>query len=342
MRLLPLALTLLSLSGCRSDDKAASDDTGPAGSGGEDSGGEEALTADPSGAIVLSDPHNYAYNGALDAPSTTVAELSDITLDFSELVDDLQCHELDPVADIDQAVLLVFPYLTQEEVEEGLSTDSLEQVDLGVYLSQETGESTSVQLADFTFFGTDADIETEFTEGSGTWLVTFATGDSVGVGNRMLAFIEPSASSDVTEVSVTDGCSLLDYTVDITSAEVVPVLADGPWALDWSAITTTGQGTEFVATKVSSLMLAHYADLDVAGVEDNFLDLELIPTDMWTLDHASGTSADLSAATHVDDGSAFPGFSDGDGTWVLALRCVTCPNPAPLVLSVLVPSPPAG
>lgn len=309
------------------------------GSGTGDDGGDDTGDGgpDPSGAVPITDARNYTYQGSLDAKSTAVAELTDITVDWSALGEDLQCHDLDPVADIDNTVLLVFPYLTEEEVEEGLSTDSLEQSDLGVYLSQEPGDATSVQLADFTFFGTDADIELEFEEGSGTWLVLFATGNTVGVGSRMLTFIEPSKSTDNTLVTVEEGCSVLDYTVDIASAERTPVLADGPWLVDWSAVTQTGQGTELEPTKVSSLMLAWYSGLEVSELEAQFLDLELIATDTWTLEHAGGTSADLSLATHVEDGSAFTGFGEADGTWILALRCRTCPNPAPLVLSVLEP-----
>ena len=324
-------------SGTGSGDEGGGDDTavGSGGDEGGDEGGDDG--PDPSGLIPLTDADNYTYQGTLDAPSTAVKELTDISISWSSLSTDLQCHDLDPVADIDNTVLLVFPYLTQEEVEQGLSTDSLEQSDLGVYLSQEPGDETAVTLANFTFFGTDADIEAEFTEGSGTWLVLFASGTTVGVGSRMLTFIEPRADTENTEVEVTDGCSVLDYTVDIAGASSVQVLADGPWTVDWSAITETGQGTEFLDTKVSSIMVSWYPGLTAADLEGQFLDLELIAGQTWTADHKSGTSADLSLATSTEDGSAFPGFTETDGTWVFALRCQTCPNPAPLLLTVLEP-----
>ena len=45
--------------------------------------------------------------------------------------------------------------------------------------------------------------------------------------------------------------------------------------------------------------------------------------------------ADLALATG-DDGD-FTGFTDG-GTWVLALMCSSCSNPAPLFLTVVEPS----
>ena len=36
------------------------------------------------------------------------------------------------------------------------------------------------------------------------------------------------------------------------------------------------------------------------------------------------------------DGATFPGF-DTDATWILALRCGRCANPAPPVLTVITP-----
>ena len=90
----------------------------------------EAPAADADGSVPLSDANNFAYEGVLDAPSLPLAELTDVALDWSGLTTDLRCNALDPVADIDNTALLVFPYLTEEEVEAGLSDDSLDQADL--------------------------------------------------------------------------------------------------------------------------------------------------------------------------------------------------------------------
>jgi len=291
---------------------------------------------DPSGLIALGDGNNYGFDGQLDGPTIPLAAEQDATIDFSGLDKDLQCHDLDPVADVDNVALLMFRYLTETEVEAGLSTDSLEMADMSLYISYEPGDATSFRLSDLSFFGTDPEIEAEFHEGNGSFLVLLTTGTTVGSGARMIGFLQPSAGETSTSGALTDGCSVLDYEADLTSLQPLAVLPDGPWTLDWSAVTETGQGTELVDTKVTSVMLAYYASLTMADLERQFLDIEILADRTWNLEHAGGTSADLSLLVDASDGSTFAGF-EAEGTYLLALRCGSCPSPAPLVLTQLVP-----
>jgi hypothetical protein len=60
-------------------------------------------------------------------------------------------------------------------------------------------------------------------------------------------------------------------------------------------------------------------------------------TALWDLALTGEPTADLSKATLRSGGSAFDGFSHGTGTWILALMCSTCQNPAPILLTVLEP-----
>ncbi len=295
-------------------------------------------TSAGAGVLTLTDASNYRFVGLLDGPSYPVQEGADISVSWAALADDIQCHAVDPVGDIDNIALMVFPYLSEAEVEEGLSEDSLTQVDLGVYLSHEPGDATQAVLSDLTFFGTPADIQTELFAGSGAWMLLLTTGIEVGIGALTFAFIEPDPDSSQTTVSLDQGCGVLDYTADLSSAE--PVAVSGvPW-LDWSGVTTSGQGLDFQRLDVTEVMVARYADLSPAELETQFLDLEQLADDFWTLEHASGTAADLSQLVNRDDGSAFSGFdgSEADGTWLVALRCAHCANPAPLYLAVLEPS----
>ncbi len=317
-------------------------DGGAADGGAADGGAADGGAADggadggaPSGDISLGDAHNYSFHGVLDGPSVPLAELQDVTLSWSGLTHDLLCHDLDPVADIDNIALMIFPDLTEAEVEQGLADDSLSQVDLGAYLSFEPGDATDVSLTDLTFFGTDADIEEQFYEGHGAWLIALTTGTTIGVGARSIAFLTPTAGETATRGEITGGCDVLDATVDLQSLQPVPIAADGPWNIDWSALTTNMGGNPFDPLLVSEIMVARY-DLDLPQLQEQFLDLELITDDLWLGPHAAGTSTDLSTLTRVTDGAAFPGFS-ADGTWLFALRCGTCANPAPLFLTVLEP-----
>jgi hypothetical protein len=295
---------------------------------------EDLPAPDPTGAVVLTDAANYTFSGTLDAPSFPVAPETDVTLEWSTLTTNLRCQPLDPVADIDNTALLYFPYLTEAEIEQGLSMDTLNQADLGVYLSYEPGDGTSVSLSQVSFFGTDPEIEAQFTAESGTWLVLLTSGTTIAVGVQMLAFLEPTAGETSTAASVTDGCPVLDYSADLASADRVPVLADGPWLLDWSALTRDGQGSPFEPTRADALMVARF-DESITDLEADFLDLELLAEETWTYTLGGGTTADLGALSGPSD--PFPGF-DAAGTWALALRCTTCPNPAPLFLTFVVPS----
>ncbi|MFN7143462.1 MAG: hypothetical protein ACK4YP_06795 [Myxococcota bacterium] len=291
----------------------------------------DAPAAAADGSVPLGDANNFSYVGTLDAPSFAVAERADVSLSWERLATDLRCNGLDPVADIDNTALLVFPYLTEEEVERGLSEDTMEQADLGVYLSYAPGDATSVSLSQMSFFGTDAEIEAQFEAGSGTWLVLLTTGTSVAVGARMLAFLTPTVDATAVAAEVDDGCAVLDFSADLASLAPVPVLRDGPWRLDWSALTRNGQGGAFVPTRVDGLMVARF-DEPVDALEASFLDLELLAEETWSYPVAGGTSADLGALA----AGGFPGFH-GDGTWALALTCSTCPNPAPLFLTRVQP-----
>lgn len=291
---------------------------------------------DPSGALPLGDDNNYGFDGALDGPTITLASGQDAEIDFSALDHDLQCHALDPVADVDNVAVLLFRYLSEAEVEDGLSNDTLDMSDLSAYLSYEPGDATNFRLSDLTFFGTDPEIEGEFIPGNGSFLVLLTTGTTVGTGARMIGFLEPSDESRNTSGSLDDGCSVLTYDADLTSLRPMSVLPAGPWNLDWSAVTTTGQGGDFTTTDVTSLMLAYYEDLAPSDLEAQFLDLELLADRTWTADHPGGTAADLSLLVDAADGTPFPGF-EAEGTYLVALRCASCPNPAPLVLTQLVP-----
>ncbi len=279
--------------------------------------------------------NNYIFEGILNAPRLPLAALQDGAVEWGSLDADLQCHALDPVAEIDNVSLMVFPYLSADEVEEGLAVDSLQQVDMGIYLSHQPGDATEIVLSDLTFCGTEANIHEEFTAENGTWLVLFSTGTGVGVGSRMMAFLEPTEGGPTT-ATVRDGCSVLDHTVEFETLEPIEVSLDGPWVVDWSDLTVTGQGGPLIPTRVDSLKLARFETLTLADLEEQFLDLDTVATQQWSAPHPSSTVDDLSVMVDVIDGSPFPGFHD-DGVWILALMCDSCPVPAPLALTVLTP-----
>ncbi|MBL6975201.1 MAG: hypothetical protein ISR64_05660 [Deltaproteobacteria bacterium] len=324
------ALAILSLAGCGSD--AGSDagtDTNTA-----DPGGEMLPPDCPQGTtVVLTDDDNYTFSGSMDIRSYTLAALGDPLFDWSGLKVDLQGHAMNPAGDVDQAAVIVFTNITEEEIEAGLSTNTLEQSHVTLFTQLKTAGATSAHLSEFTVFGNDIDVEQYFEEGYGVWLLTITRGTVPGVGTLMAAFLRPEATASAITLELTKDSTVLDFTVDLESLEGVPFPPSTPDAiLDWSGLTAKGDGMEFVAGDVDEVMVAHYTDLTPTDLEKQFLDVELLADEVWTADVASGTTLELIALSGAT--GPFPGIDD-EGTWLLTLRCTTCANPVPPFLTLL-------
>jgi hypothetical protein len=307
----------------------------------QDSAEEEQIldTSDPGPAeVLLTDANNYYIGATLDIPSFPVTSLSDIRMDWSQISSDLQCHDVDPVADIDVASALIFPYLSEEEVEIGLGAGTVQQVDLGGYVLEDVGDATDAQLADLGFYGTDVDIELLFKQGSGSWLVLLTTGDTLGVGGRTMAFLEPRDDATTTEVSFPEGCGLLAIEPDLHSLTPPVVRRDGPWNMDWSGLLHDGQGLDLVRSDIDTATLGWYPGYTTADLEADFFDVELNAELSWAVHLTGGQTIELQYLVDADL-QPFPGFGvgEGEGVWLFALRCSLCPNPAPVFLTVLDP-----
>jgi hypothetical protein len=283
-------------------------------------------------AIELSNSNNYSWTGGLKIPGFETAETSDIHLDFSQLTQDMLCHDMDPVADVDILGLTRFPRLSEEEVGKGLTDNSLLQADTNGYLSCEPGDATSCDLSDFNFGGTFYDAVSVYKQSGGVYLLVVATGSTPGQGGLFLAFLQPRPESTVTEVVFQNDCGVVDYTVDMESLQKLALPADGPWLIDWSNVSSSGNGQPVVPGKLDEVLVGHYTQTP-AEIQGQFTDLEPLASELYKLELTGGTEADLSGLADAD-GGAFPGFTT-DGTWVLGLRCTSCTNPAPIFLTVV-------
>lgn len=280
--------------------------------------------------VVLEDAHNYSFDGGLDIQGVEVQAEADLTIDWSTLDTDLQLHTMDPAGDVDMLTLLAFRYLTEAEVMDALSNNALLQSDIGLFVTNETGAVlTDTTLSEFTLLGNDIDVEAEFTSTvAESWLVIAQSGTTPGVGSRMLKFLRPSDASDVTAVDIVNTDTTLEFTVDLSSLSQVSLPAgDTDITLDWNDLTTDSLGNEFVAGGIDEVLVARY-DLDAAGLEAEFLDIELLGSPLY--------QASLNAATtfELSELDGFEGF-DHEGTWVVALRCGTCTHPAPPFLTLV-------
>lgn len=292
-------------------------------------GGDE---GEDTAVVSLLNEQNYEWTGGLEIPSYVTAELQDIVLDYSALTKDMLCHDLDPVATVDSLGLTRFPRMSGADVSTGLTNNSLLQSDTNGYVSCEPGDATSCPLSDFSFGGTAYDVVSIYEEAGGTFLLNLATGFEPGQGAVFVLQLLPTPGSDVTTVNFADNCDIVQMEFELDALEKLPMTAAGPWTIDWSTVSITGNGEPVQPSELDQVMVAHYTQT-TTELEAQFLDLEIIAEQFYTLQLDGGTDADLAGLVSAE-GTGFGGFTT-DGTWLLALRCLQCTNPAPIFLTVV-------
>ncbi len=304
----------------------------------ENTDGTEGSDDGERGNIWLVDANNYRSMSSLSIPTVETGSGTDLDICWSNVIDDIQCHEVAPQADIDNVALLRFLNLTEEEVELKLTSGELAQSEIDGYLEYNTDHaSTCTKLSSMSFFGTAIEIEEEYVESSDrTYLLVFTEGTTPGVGARAMTFAKPTAASANTMVEGLPGCGMLDFSADLSSIEAVPVETSGPWVVGWRDVTRDSQGGEIVFENIDGVLLGFYGGMTAAELQGQILDLELIATSLWEIELTGGKIADLAQAESRSDGSKFTGF-EGDGTWVLGLMCSACQKPSPIVLAILDP-----
>jgi len=286
--------------------------------------------------LLLTDTHNYNFVGTLEVESIATSEAADLTICWDQIAQDIQCHDTDPVTDIDNISLIRLPHLTQEEVEEGLAGQGFQQADVSGYIEYQPEDSTCASLSDLSLFGTEIDIETEFNEEGGTFLVMLTSGVEPGVGARVLAFLTPTAGETNTQVDIPDGCGALDVSVDLEHGSNISIPAtQSSWPVSWSDLTADAQGYDLDLNRIDGVQVGNFGSLRPSDLETQFLDLESLAEQLYYLPIEAGSSADLIEATD-SDGNAFSGFTE-EGLWLLALRCSRCSNPAPIFLTFIDP-----
>ena len=347
--LVPFTLTFLfALStGCSGDSESTGDSGG--GSGGSPAtGGTSGSGGNPAcpNMILANQVNNYAFSSTLTFPPTSVQPDTELTFGWGNVTTDFLGHALDPMAGI-TAVNVMLWNLTQEDLELKLNADTLLMRDLGVIATLFTERMrTEGSLFEFTSAGmaiTPEDIlpfldAEAFPPDANTYTVMIADGMELGEGTRMIQGFKLDPTSTNTHVELTNTSTALQYMVNL-QAHTRTNLPMGTAAvtIDWGDMTVNALGNEFIPTEITEALVAYYTE-PVADLEAQFLDLELIAEGMWRGTVESGTSVTLSSLTN-ESGQPFTGI-DGNGTWIVALICGSCRNPAPWYLSILAPCTP--
>jgi hypothetical protein len=293
--------------------------------------------------VFLTDEQDYTFESSLDIESTAVKATTDILFDWSGLTVDMVGHEVNPASGIGMITVMLWQ-LPEEELMGKLINDSWAFSDIVAPAMKKTDYAlTSLNLFDLESAGGSPLTEemlvefldpTIYPPENHTWSVMLSKGVVIGRDAAMLALFKPDPDETNTEVYITSDSTDLTYSADLSSLKKVKITAGTPEIImDWSdSIEFNALGAEFIPTHITEAMVAYYSSKTPADLEDEFLDLEIIADEIWRLDIPYGTSADLSVLTN-EDGDNFSGI-DENGTWILALICGDCANPAPWFITV--------
>ena len=277
---------------------------------------------------TLQNHNNYKYSSALDIRQYPLQPQSNALIEWSDLQIDVQGHSVEAEM-IEQLTLVAFLHLTPEEIEEKLADDTLLQADISLYVVC-TPENQRCELGDFGILGASLYVPEHFTDGQGVWMLALRSASTRGA--HSFAFLIPDQSSSATEVNIDS--TTADLQVDVHFTEHTPLLVqrDNPDVhIDWRELTIDGLGNETDPSKMDELFVAQYNG-DLEDLERRFFTLDREYQQFWEMNlDSSGTTSLLGLQGETE----FAGFSD-EGTWLLALLCSTCLNPAPRFITSVV------
>jgi hypothetical protein len=321
--------------------------TSAGGTGGKGTGratGGTTTVACSGNPVHASDASNYAFASTLSLPPVSVAPGVDLTFDWSGVTADMRGRPIDPKKDLNLVAVTMWQ-LSLPDLEAKVNAETLVMRDLTVLpLTFPTdGSKTSANLVDFTFVGQVVDPVTilsyfdvaTYPTSNHVYMVLAQTGTLLGQEIRMLQAFRLDATSTNTTVKLTNASVQLAYKANLH--DLVPLTTPARQAgitFDWSALQSNAFGGAFDPTAITEILVGRYQQ-SPTELEARFGELDSIATDLYRGEILAGTSFDLS---QLEDsaGKRFAGI-DESGTWLVALQCGTCRNPAPWYLSRLVP-----
>jgi len=310
------------------------------------SGGSPSVTC-TNGTIVANEMNDYAFSSAITLPTVKVKSMSDLSFNWGGVTTDFLGHTVNPVTDLNTIFLLVVD-LPIATFQKQLNDDTFNQGDIVITPPPSfspTGVTTGSLYSDFTAGGEMIDMTkaapylnaTTYTPANSTFTIAAQTGTNIGTGIRMLQAFQLDDASTSTNVTLTNSSTMLQYSANLHSLHPTGVPAHtAALSIDWGQLTTNALGADVTntITNITSAIVGHYTQTP-AELESQFLNLRTIAQDLYTAQIQSGTSLDFT--TLMDSaGNPFPGV-DSTGTWLVALICDNCRNPAPWYLTVLEP-----
>jgi hypothetical protein len=331
------------------------DDTATGGAGGTSgsapmggtggSGAVGGMATSCSSTVTTSVDTNYKFSSTLTLELTKVKPSSEIIFDWSGVSSDFLGHPVN-LADVGMIEIGLWK-MGVADFEQKLNDDALAQSDLEIIATiLPTPGQTTGSIFDLTVNGTpiqggkDTVLEyldiTKYPPENHVYTVFVAEGTTPGKGTRMMHGFQLDAASSTTEVKVTSQSTALAYTADIASRSKLAVPAStASVTIDWTNMTTTAAGLPFKPQQITQIRVGKYTQSPAELEGANFLNLDTIAQELYQAEVTVGTKFDFSK-TKTSSGQAFTGI-DSSATWLVALNCGGCANPAPWYLSILEP-----
>ena len=299
------------------------------------------------GNVVIKDVNNYSSTSSLTIPVVTTAQKTDLTFTWDLIKKDLLCHT---AGSIDNVSFLKITNATMDSVEQEAAHGQLNANNVAIYGEQHTATAgdggtpaTTVTLSKFYYYDTFNPL-TDYVAPTSTqniqYMMLFAHGTTAGIGAQSMVFISPSSTSTNTMVPAPDACAgtFLDFSATLSPMAVSIPIA-GPWKIDWSQVTKDNFGIplNLSVTNLDKVEVGFFQNKQPADIQADFLNIEQDATALYTFSVPKGQKyVDLTEG-EADGGGSFPGFTQTDGTWAVAVFYSADSVPAPIIFAILQP-----
>ena len=293
--------------------------------------------------ITLKNENNYSSTSTLSLGNVDTVAGQALTIDWSAVAEDMQCHSLDPLNTIKNVAIVWLPNMTHADAQVKLISGNLDLSTVGSYCEYNTDHaSTTAPTSSMKCLTGDSRLPVQ--SDTDTYVLIASKSLTPGAGAQSMIFVNPTAASQNTTVSIPTGCHELAFSADLHDLTKVAVPTQGPWLADWSQVTQDSERKSVKWAKYDAydLILGYY-DISVPELETRFFDVDILPKKMWRISSMPGSSAPADMVKNLgkamaDDGSGslFTGFDVApDAVWALGLQCPDCQNPAPMFLTIL-------
>jgi hypothetical protein len=290
------------------------------------------LSLPESAGIFLEDSNNFSFSSQVQAESIPIVPMEDAVVHWNDLSVDMLGNDMNST-DITMVSVVLFPRLSQQEVLFGVSNETLRQSDLSGYVEYyPSANETSAILTDFSMQGIYIDPVEHFQTDSGTFLLTFSSDE---LFTRTFLFFDPDDETDNQDIFVSNESTVVDYEIDLVDLDKIVITPAQRWMIDWSGLTQSGSDRPLNLPQLDQIQIVVLED-DISTIEEHFLHIESRAKDIYSADVLGVDQIALSELKNKDDDIFDPTIlSSSENNVLLALRCMTCVNPAPLFVGIL-------